>query len=425
MTLYKTGITNSTKGSTPTSPTTGIQSQLDNLKGQVVAARVIDIVLDENHPKFNDVGQWNGIGAIFYEFVNQSGTGTSVNFALPYDSQLKTYPLVNEIVLLFSLPNQQIGQNTSNQSYFYLKPLGVWNHPHHDAYPNLTSAPNPSQTQDYKATENGVIRQVTDGSTEINLNSPTNPSQNTFVEKTDIHPLMPYMGDVLMEGRHGQSLRFGSTAKSKSSILNQWSTFGENGDPITILRNGQPVKTDDKGWIPINEDIKNDLSSIYLTSYQKIPLNLANENYISYTTPPQSPSQYSKPQIILNSERVILNAKTSDILISGKTSVGLSSNNSINIESLNEINISSKLVRLGGKSASQPVLKGDETVSYLKVIINELQNISEALKTIQDWPSGTPVPNSTLLTVAGNALKVFENVYNEIDNVKSKTVKTL
>jgi hypothetical protein len=35
----------------------------------MVAARVIDIVLDENHPKFSNVGQWNGIGAIFYEIA--------------------------------------------------------------------------------------------------------------------------------------------------------------------------------------------------------------------------------------------------------------------------------------------------------------------------------------------------------------------
>jgi hypothetical protein len=44
-----------------------------------------------------------------------------------------------------------------------------------------------------------------------------------------------------------------------------------NGDPITILRNGQPTKTSPEGWIPITENINNDLSSIYLTSTQKIP----------------------------------------------------------------------------------------------------------------------------------------------------------
>ena len=425
MGLYKTGIAGSTKGTTPI-PNAGVATdQINALKGQMVAARVTDIVLDENHPKFDDVGQWNGIGAILYEFVNQSGTSTNTSFALPYDSQQKIYPLVNEIVLLFSLPNQQMGINTANQSYFYLKPLGVWNHPHHDAYPNLVKSNSPQQSQDYKATDQGIVRRVTDGSTEVELNSPVNPSQNTFVEKADIHPLMPYMGDSLLEGRHGQSLRFGSTAKSQSEISNNWSSVGTNGDPITILRNGQPTKVSNRGWIPIVENINRDLSSIYLTSYQKIPFSIANENFVSYTTPPTTPAQFANPQVILNSDRIILNAKSDSVLISGQNSVGLSSNGSINLESTGEINIASKLTRLGNKSATQSVLRGDETVAYLKILITELQNLAEALKVVQDWPSGAPVPNPVMLTAANSALQVFENVYNEIDSVKSKIVKTV
>jgi hypothetical protein len=424
MALYKTGIAGSTRGTTPSPNVRGAQDQISVLKGQMVAARVTDIVLDENHPKFQDVGEWNGIGAIFYQFVNQSGTTTDSSYALPYDSQIKTYPLVNEIVLLFSLPNQQMGVNTANQSYFYLKPLGIWNHPHHDAYPNLVNSNNPQQSQDYKATDQGVVRRVTDGSTEVELNSPINPSQNTFVEKADIHPLMPYMGDSLLEGRHGQSLRFGSTAKSQSEISNNWSIAGTNGDPITILRNGQPTKVSDRGWIPIVENISQDLSSIYLTSYQKIPFSIANENFISYITPPTTPAQYVNPQIILNSDRVVINAKNDSVLISGQNSVGLSSNGSINLESTSEINIASKLTRLGNKDANQSVLRGDETVAYLKILITELQNLAEALKVVQDWPGGAPTPNPVVLTAANSALQVFENVYNEIDSVKSKIVKT-
>ena len=423
--VLKTGISNSTRGASSTPNVGNALDKINTLKGQMVAARVIDIVLDEKHPKFNSVGQWNGIGAIYYEILNQSGTGNIQSFALPYDAQQKTYPLVNEIVLLFSLPNQQMGQNTSNQSYFYLKPLGVWNHPHHDAYPNLTeNNNNQQQNTDYQSTENGSVRRVTDGSTDINLNSPVNPSQNTFIEKADIHPLMPYMGDSLFEGRHGQSLRFGSTAKSKSEISNNWSSTGTNGDPITILRNGQPTKVSDEGWIPIVENISQDLTSIYLTSYQKIPFSIANENFISYITKPILPAQFANPQIILNSDRVVINAKTDSVLISGQNSIGISSNGSVNIESTSEINIASKLTRLGNKNANQSVLRGDETVEYLKILINELQNIAEALKVVQDWPGGAPSPNPVVLTAANSALQVFENVYNQIDSVKSKIVKT-
>ena len=428
MAFYKTGLANSTRGSSSPSSTSGeYQGQITDLKSQIVAARVLDIVLDENHPKWDIVGEWNGIGAIFYEIVNKSATGTATNYALPYDAQLKTYPLVNEIVLLFSLPDNGMGLSTDSESYFYLKPLGIWNHPHHDAYPNPTTYGR-KQKRDYDATDKGVVvRQVKDNENfdDIDLNSPINPSQNTFVEKVDIHPLMPFMGDSLLEGRYGQSLRFGSTAKSQSEKKNNWSSAGNNGDPITILRNGQPTKVSPEGWIPITENITQDLSSVYLTSYQKIPFSISNEKFRSYTTKPEKPDLYTNPQIILNSNRIVLNAKTDSILISGEKSVGISSNGSVNIESTSEINLASKLVRLGGVEAEQSVLLGDETVELLKNLVNEVSNLATALQTIKMWPGGAPTPDPTINPVAKLANTNLKNIRNKLDSIKSKTVKTL
>jgi hypothetical protein len=385
---------------------------------QIKAVRVKNIILDDSNSKWKTYGEWNGLGTIEFLDVKKPKSLNSNGIdgiAQPLFSYLKNYPLINEIVYIIELPSSNIGEKVTATKFYYITAINLWNSQHHNASPFISDALPENQQRDYLQTEGGSVRRSIDQSTEITLGE-------YFKEKLNIHPLLPFEGDIIHEGRWGNSIRFGSTVKEKS---NTWSSSGTSGDPITIIRNGQDPNSSDEGWIPVKEDINKDLSSIYLTSKQKIPFSIANENFYAYDSPPLLPSLFTSPQIILNSDRVILNAKTDSVLISGEKSVGLSSNNSINIESLNEINISSKLVRLGGKSASQPVLKGDETVSYLKVIINELQNISEALKTIQDWPSGTPVPNSTLLTVAGNALKVFENVYNEIDNVKSKTVKTL
>jgi hypothetical protein len=429
MPVYKTGIANSTRGTTAVSSTPNLQDQISSLKSQVTFARVTDIVLNDKHPQFNVVGQWNGIGAIFYEIVNALGQISGNNFALPYNAQLKTYPLVNEIVLLINSPSSQQGELSSNSSYFYMSPLALWNHPHHDAYPNpVSSRAALNQNQDYISNGEGNVRRVEDGSTEINLNYKNfpNPSQDNFIEESNIHPLLPFTGDSLLEGRFGQSIRFGHTTLNQTSnIQNNWSSAGKNTDPITIIRNGQPTNVSDRGWIPVTENISSDLSSLYLTSYQKIPFSIANENFVSYTTPPTTPSQFTNPQIILNSDRIVLNAKTDSVLISGQNSVGISSNNSVNIESTSEIDIASKLVKLGSANASQSVLRGDETIAYLKILITELQNLSEALKVIQDWPGGVPAPNPIILATANSSLQVFENVYNEIDSVKSKIVKTV
>ena len=57
------------------------------------------------------------------------------------------------------------------------------------------------------------------------------------------------------------------------NVESPWSTEGKEGNPITIIRNGQSqVDLPFSNWFPIYEDIQNDDSSIYLTSGQTIPI---------------------------------------------------------------------------------------------------------------------------------------------------------
>lgn len=418
----KFGLVGSTSGAGSSKQNNNLENKISNAQGKVVAARVIDIVLDENHKYYELVGQWNGIGAIFYEIVNKSGTKSYPNFALPYDSQLKTYPLINEIVLLISLPNQSMGLVSSNESYFYMSPLGIWNHPHHDAYPNVLDGINDQeQTRDYPTTTSGSVRRVTDGSTEIDLNS-SNPSQNTFVEKVNIHPLLPFMGDSLLEGRHGQSLRFGSTAKSKSEKKNNWSDSGTNGDPITILKNGQPSKVSDEGWIPITENINDDLSSIYLTSTQKLPYNLSIEKPEKWIKSPTFPGQYILPQILLNSNQISINSKEDSILLSSKKSIGLTCGDEINLTGNNTVLDTTNLY-LGSKRATESVLLGDKTINTLKQITSLLKSITNVLQLDQMYPAGIPVPNGPLNVVSLTATQTLATIEASLDSLASKKVK--
>jgi hypothetical protein len=418
--INRAGLSGVVKNLTPTPTNNTKQSSSTSIIG-----RVIDIILDENHPKYQEIGLGtSGIGIVFIENVGRDNIGTA-KMVKPYFPNIKNYPLVNEFVYCFYLPTPTLSSNSDlKREYYYLPNFGLWNTPHFNALPPFVQTPSqPSQNNGYQQVEAGAVNITSTQPNTLSPDSPINPSQNTFVEKPNIHPLMPFAGDNIYEGRFGNSLRFGSTAKSKSTYKNNWSENGNNGDPITILRNGQPQNVSQDGWIPTTENISNDLSSVYLTSYQKIPFSIANENFISYTNKPITPSQFSSPQIIANADRVVINAKKDSVLISGEKAVGLSSNESINIES-NQIYLEGNDVRLGSKNASQSVLKGDDTVDYLKIILTELQNISEALKSIQDWPGGAPIPNPAMLTVATVASQTFSKVANSIDKIKSDFVKT-
>tara|TARA_R110000782_G_scaffold77835_1_gene154208 strand:+ start:36 stop:1310 length:1275 start_codon:yes stop_codon:yes gene_type:complete len=399
-----------------------LNNTLSTINNKVIVGRVTDIILDENHPKFNEVGGWNGLGTIFYEVNNIISTRYDLT-AKSLNPQNKNYPLINEMVLLFYLPDNLIGENNSSKSYYYINHINIWNHPHHNAYPNpLDNILPKSQQKDYNEVEGGSIRRVTDGSTEINLNSPINPSQNTFIEKINIHPLLAFNGDILYEGRFGQSLRLGNTSKSDSQYKNNWSNSGEDGDPIVIIRNGQPKNSSEEGWIPITEDINKDLSSIYLTSFQKIPIILANENFNSYITPPDSPKEYTSPQILLTSNRIIINAEEDSVLLNAQKSIGLASNESINIESP-QMYISSNDIKLGSKNASEPVLKGDITIELLKQLTKAVKDLATILEVENKWPEGKLQTGYNI--IAGNVLVVIDKISSQLNDnsLKSKTTK--
>lgn len=403
-----------------TSNNLGINQSLAEINSMLTSVRVYDIILDETHPKWSTYGEWNGLGTIEFKPVyTPDSSPESITIAKPLFPQLKNYPLVNEIVLVFKLPNQNIGDIDGDSTYYYLNSIGIWNHPHHNAYPNPITGNNlpSSQQKDYQNIEGGSVRRVTDGSTEIDLNSPT--VGGTFVEKTNIHPLLPFAGDNILEGRFGNSIRLGNTSKTTSNIKNNWSGAGENGDPITILRNGQDPNSSDEGWVPIVENINRDLSSIYLTSTQKIPLTNSTENYKAFSTQPSLIREYNNSQILLSSNRLVFNTTSDDIILSSKKNIALSSENTIGISTKKDVVVDSTDIKLGSRFASQPIILGSDFMDQFEQLLISLKNLTSALENLQDWPGGSPIPNAVVSPIATTTKSVVEEILNLVQDDKA------
>ncbi len=237
-----------------------------------IAARVIDIILDVNHPRAEEFGGYDGIGTIFWSYVNepnQAEDSKFLNSARPFFSFIKQYPLLNEIVLLIDAPNKNYTfaelETTRNATLkYYLPNVNVWNHQHNNALPDMVYHLEEKEDRNYDATGNTIIRTAEgDNSVEV-------PLGNYFKENLSIQPLLPFEGDTIVEGRFGNSIRLGATAK-EANDKTAYSTKGETGDPITIIRNGALVEEKDNGWEHTIENINTDHSTIYLTSNQVLP----------------------------------------------------------------------------------------------------------------------------------------------------------
>jgi len=401
--------------------------------------RVKDIILDDtfkdsdssepiNDPPhdFKYFGEWNGIGTIIIEPVNDNANKdkTPATYAYPLFPNIKQYPLKEEIVWVIQLADADSNLNVANTSNYYLPPINIWNSQIHNAIPNETQTKeNPNTIDDYKDITNGDInadaRRITGGTTDINLGKTFNESN-----VTDVHPLLPYEGDIIYEGRFGNSIRFGSTVKNPR-FKNNWSSNGTDGDPITIIRNGQSynqlgVNSSTDPWVPSIENINDDQSSVYLTSTQHVPLILASDEKGSYKATsateniketPQPPNQFSGNQILLNSGRLVFNAKNDHIILNADKSVHLSSNGSVNIDTnitsvfSNEIRLTSPKVFLGNGDKFQPAVLGNDLKQTLSIMLNTLEQLGKAL------------------TVAGNAGGAVPSLNQEGPKITSMAIQ--
>ena len=401
-----------------------VSSQIEEINKKFIYARVVDIILNERHPKFEELGGWPSIGTIFYLDVEVSDNNLNNSLiAKPLLSNSKNYPLVNEFVLLFLLPDNQVNLSSNIKIYFYLNPISIWNNPHLNAYPNeeLSSTVQPSQQKSYQAIEQGQTRKSSSETINYSYNSPL--VGGTFVERSNIHPLLAFAGDIITEGRWGNSIRFGSTAKSDSILYgNNWSNTGENGNPITIIRNGQPEDTSEEGYLPIVEDINKDLSSIYLTSNQEIPLKTTITNNPSIRDNSlESLGSYQGSQVMLNSSRLVFNANsTGSMLLNSEGAISLTSVYTVGIYSQEgDISLQSGrgTIRLGDYNANQSIILGDNFMFDFQDLLKKLRNLCQLL---------VGEPELVLSTGAAGSVKTTINLMlDNIDSYTSNIVKSI
>lgn len=253
--------------------------------------------------------------------------------AKPANINMKRIPLVGEYVLLVKTFNQESTSEKWRHCWYYLSTVDIQSSINDNTIPGLSIQ---------------LTQEQIDG---------TLPGV-TFKPKV-ISPLQPFEGDVLMEGRWGNSIRFGSTVdlSDSYSIDRPWEGK-QNGDPITIIANGQKNYTNKQFTV---ENIETDDASLYLTSTQSIPkLLLGNSNTrspLSCYLPNES--QFAKSQFIGVADRIILKAKTDIAVIDSPLAIILNTPGEI---------------KLGNDSASESMVHGDVLWKILTKICMQLQS---------------------------------------------------
>ena len=249
----------------------------------------------------------------------------------PFYTNIKQIPVPGELVLIFlSIDHKSTSDNDDAQWYYMPSPMSISSNINNNILPTVTD----EFEQDEKFEQ----------------------------EKYTVSTLQPYRGDLMLEGRFGNSIRFSSTIDFKQdySLPGKWSG-NKNGDPILVLSNGREYK-EDKQFV--TEDINTDKSSLYLTSTQKLPLSLGSKNQpnslTGAVTSNGTETNYIGSQLVGVSDRVILKARTDLAVIDSPVGIVLNSTGEI---------------KLGSEDASESMVHGEVLFDILQNILNQLRTV--------------------------------------------------
>ena len=256
----------------------------NRLEQQMILKRVVSVILDDSHQYYTGA---QSLGTIFYDdpYSNIYKSGLTPthynpkNQARPITPNTQFYPLIGELVFLVTTMSNKPAKGTDKTfepRNYYFPPIRVHNQSSQNSQPSGFENENINLTEKRDRAQSGTPNKSGDPSEPIF-------KLGEFFEDRGIKRLLPYEGDYIIEGRFGNSIRFGSTTpydnETERPYPNPWSfnsingkstpdeTEAQVGDPITIIRNGQSEEVE---GMAVLEDINGDHSSIYLCSNQRL-----------------------------------------------------------------------------------------------------------------------------------------------------------
>ena len=376
-------------------------SFIDNFDENEVAI-VYSVILDESHPEIKSGrSTLADIGSIQCRLMS-SIQNNELIIAKPLDSTVTILPIRNQTVFV-----QKFGSN-----YVYTQ-IAKGSSPNTSSPTNAISSLFPGKQKVKSGNTGKKYSNVSNtGITRKDSNSINDLDGygDYFTAEEGIHKLKLYEGDVLFQSRFGQSIRL-------SGYNNSENVFS----PTLILRSGE---SPENRKLPeeslVEENVNEDGNIIFLGSGEKIleytlPIENKKESFSKY------PSELKGNQILLNSDRIILSAKSQEMIFASKLDMGFITDNQFSIDASRglditvddeidintkdfnfNLNIGNAIIKLGTDGTLEKAPKGETLVKLLGELIDL---ISKQIYVTPAGPTSLGPTNVALFSTLKNKLK--------------------
>ena len=222
------------------------------------------------------------------------------------------------------------------------------------------------------------------------LNFPFQPNRSKSTKPTNTTP--PSHGDVMIEGRHGNSIRVGSRGSnpyivfSNGKSINSSFDSAADGTLLAALQNGsikdnfgeyisQDTNATINGYILASDTVNEPnriMSSLVQTS-------IGTDDVTDYIY------NYTRPQLFGSSDRIIFNAKKESIFLSSKINLNMGAGKDVTVSANSKILLEASNIYLGKQEEAHAVAFADN----ISEVLTELIDIVSSAVGICN---GAPVP---------------------------------
>ena len=208
-------------------------------------------------------------------------------------------------------------------------------------------------------------------------------------------------GDTIIQGRFGNSIRLGSNQHQSGSFDKRNLTESPNVKIVAGAFTNGSVYSESLVSDISSEIVQEEKSSVYLTTDEYVPYE-----DVGVKSTFDNNETYFKPQVIIQSDRIVFNSKGDD------GGIGIYSRDNVEIKSADKVEIDSPTIDIGSNSLVPTVL-GNKDFTFLinslidgKISSNESEIVEE---------SASPAPN---------AIKIAELTKENVELNKIKSGKT-
>ena len=378
---------------------------------EIDIAYVTEVVTTEGH-------LYGEIHAVVL-FQKRTNSNQQYRKMIPRDPYNIDIPIPGEIVLCSRHPDQTIDVDNGINlpQYYYFGVLNILNSQNHNA---VLAAYNPPVNQATIYDENSQLQ------------------GSYFKANKDHTSQLPYLqGDKLITGRYGHAIRFTSEYDSRNERLLPQIKISNNNQNC-VINNTQSI----------TESLDQSGTSLYMMYYDHQP----KSNMIVLSSERNNLDKLHTFSLlgnscILNSDRLLLNAKNSGIELFANKYIELSANQNIIIESPGEtiissdkkitlssnedINLSSKYISveaqqqinlksnqdikliansitLGSQNATEPLVLGNQLVSLLQQLCTAISSITMVGNL--GAPTSPPLNASQFVALSGRLSNILSTV---------------